>query len=102
MVAPQYIVLEISHDGKYTTTKYDSSENLKTYLHSYLDKHNCVYLGNTIEEYDQQYLQGMLLYQLIDFAVRVGEIVLNKKVGFGIVNIIEITGCTSVIHGKSF
>lgn len=84
----QYIVIEVYYKhGDNSTTLCTSEEKLERYLRDYFQRHEDI-----IEDYDKENVLLMNIKQLIKYAIDVcNEILLFKREGYGIVNIIEVT-----------
>jgi peroxiredoxin family protein len=82
--------------GEYEVRNFSSEKALENYLYNYImDYEN----HHQFEEYSDEMLENMSLKQLINEAISVGDSILEKQYGMGIVNIIECTGSMKVYGG---
>ncbi len=75
-----YVFLVFHKKGKYKVKEFDGEDELEDFLIKYLNKN---------KKYSNIDFKNCSLYELVNESIKVGSIILDERVGYGIVKVVS-------------
>ena len=93
MESRSFIVFQVYYKrGEHDIERCDSEASLRSYLSSYVERYKR-YAPFSIDEFET-----MTLQEMIDAVIEFGEDIIYNENGYGIVNIVDVTGGKVTVH----